>query len=314
LHLKRLAIAVLAGLIIAVLIILFIARLYRVRLTDVIGMISVESLAIFTILLFTAEVLRAYRLKLLVSRYNKCTLLSSIVGRWVGSLLSIATPTIGGGEALRGVIASCSISTQAIGSGIVDGALDFIANYLLAIAFLPISILLYSDTIHGIFIALLIGLPIFLFWLLIICGDRYNNIAMRLSFIRRIEADKLRKLVASIKLDKLLFVKTFILTVIAWSLDAINLAYFTLQTSSTSLVSAYIALVYSLLLGVIPTPGGAGPVDSLLAALIDPTTAITWRLLRIFVIAAGGSIAFTIALASCGPTLIDYLSKRHDNR
>lgn len=312
--LRRLAIAIPAGLIIAILIILLIARFYKVDLTDVIKIINVESLTVFTILLFAAEALRAYRLKLLVSRYNKCSLLSSIVGRWAGSLFSIATPTIGGGEALRGVIASCSISAQAIGSGIVDGVLDFIVNYLLAVILLPISTLLYPNMVHGIFIAMLVGLPVFLFWFFIICGNKYGSMIVELPFTRRVKASKLRQLVTSIKIDKLLFVKALILTVMAWSLDVLNLAYFALQTSSTSLINAYIALVYSLLLGVIPTPGGAGPVDSLLATLIDPVTAITWRLLRILIIAAGGSIAFALALASCGPTLISYLSKRHNNR
>ena len=314
LTLKRFIVVILVGFIIAILIILIVARFYEVSLANIIKTINIEALAIFIILLFIAETLRAYRLKLLVSRYNKCSLPSSIIGRWSGSLLSVSTPTIGGGEALRGVIAACTISAQAIGSGIIDGALDFIANYLLAIIFLPLSLLLYPSTIHAIIIALLITLPVFLFWLFIISSNGHNNLVKKLPFANRIGVDRLRKLVVSIKLDKSLFVKAFILTIIAWSLDALNLAYFASQTSITGFIDAYIALVYSLLLGVLPTPGGAGPVDSLLATLINPVTAISWRLLRILVMTAGGSIAFTLALALCGPTLVGYLSKRHNNR
>jgi len=313
LTLKRLIIVVLAGLIIAVLIISIVARFYEVDLANAVRVIDVEVLAGFIILLFGAETLRAYRLKLLVSRYNKCSLLRCIVGRWTGSLLSTTTPTIGGGEALRGVITSCTISVQTIGSGIVDGALDFIVNYLLAIVFLPLSLLLYPNIVHVIAMTLLIALPVFLFWLLIISGCGYN-IAKKLPFADRVGVDRIRKLVSSIELDRLLFVKTFILTMAAWTLDALNLAYFASHVSTTSFINAYIALVYSLLLGVLPTPGGAGPVDSLLATLIEPITAITWRLLRILIMVAGGFTAFALALVLCGPTLIEYLSKRHNNR
>lgn len=311
--LKRFIITILAGFIIAVLAILTVARFYGVNLTDIVKAVNVETFAIFIVLLLVAETLRAYRLKLLVSRHNKCSLSSSIIGRWTGSLLSVSTPTIGGGEAVRGVVAARTISAQAIGSGVVDGALDFIANYLLAIFFLPLSPLLYPNTIHVIVIALLIALPAFLFWLLTINNSKHDTIVKKLPFANRIGVDRLKKLVTSIELDKSLFVKTLILTVIAWSLDALNLAYFASQTSTTGFIDAYIALVYSLLLGVLPTPGGAGPVDSLLATLINPTTAISWRLLRAFVLATGGSIAFVLALTLCRPTLVDYLSKRHNN-
>ena len=148
LALRRFIIVTLTGFIVAILAILTVARFYGVNLVNIVKAVSVETFTTFIVLLLAAETLRAYRLKVLVSRHNKCSLSSSIIGRWTGSLLSVSTPTIGGGEAVRGVVATCTISTQAVGSGVVDGALDFFANYLLAIFFLPLSLLLYPNTIH----------------------------------------------------------------------------------------------------------------------------------------------------------------------
>ncbi len=230
------------------------------------------------LLLTASEVLRGVRLAILYrSIGGKATVRGGIEARFAGNIVALLTPSVAGGEVVRGLVLHGSIEAEAasaIGVAAVDGGLDLIGNYLVA---------LLALTVHSAPAAplpeILAAAP-FAAWvagILLVTSGWAARLAARLA--ERLRGRRLLGRLADwiAELEKLHIPPYVALTALG-----VTLAAWGLQVTSYWLLSgcapAYSAgcVAELLLMGVIPTPGGIGPGEALLAPKCPGIA--SWRL------------------------------------
>ncbi len=238
-------------------------------------------LAISFLLGATAEVVRGARLALLYRCIGgPLDYRRGVEARFAGNIVALLTPSVAGGEVVRGLVMHGEVEAEAIpaiGVAAVDGGMDMIGNYLLALAALA------AGSAPAAPIPELLALAPFAAWvfgLLLVASGSFSRIALRLA--ERLEK---RRLLARFsrwiaRLEKLhvkprTAVVALGLTLAAWLLEAAS--YATISPLNPMLSCGCVAEL--MLMGVIPTPGGIGPGEALLAARCPGIA--SWRMVYI---------------------------------
>ena len=257
------------------------AVLYRLypsafRLTAPLPLVAAAAL-----LLTAAEVVRGVRLALLYrSVGGSTTLRGGVEARFAGNIVALLTPSVAGGEVVRGLVLHGAVESRAapaIGVAAVDGGLDLIGNYTLA---------LLAAALHSAPAAplpeLLAAAP-FAAWvagLLLVTSGWFARIASRIA--ARLEGRRLLGRISSwvAELEKLHIPPRVALTALAATFAAWGLqvaSYWLLSGCAPTYSAGCVAEL--LLMGVIPTPGGVGPGEALLAPLCPGIA--SWRIVYI---------------------------------
>lgn len=256
------------------------------------------------------EAVRAVRLGILVEEMTGCRTGAprSLTARLSGNLIALLTPSIGGGEAVRGALACPEHAGRSAVVGVLDGGIDLVANYLIAAAGLPL--LAVSGYIHeaGLLVpGLLIASPVFAAWSLALGSRRvFNAIVSRAERLPLVS--RWLKGVASLppppSLPLTRRVEIAFLSVVGWILNYAEILPLQLLYCGHAAPACIIGFIASFLAGVLPTPGGVGTVDYYMSLFICPEAVITWRIIRTVYIAGLGAVS---TLAAAGK-----LVKRHD--
>ena len=214
-----------------------------------------------------AELLRGIRIALLYRCVGgHLDYRRGIEARFAGNIVALLTPSVAGGEVVRGLVLHGGVEAEAIpaiGVAAVDGGMDLIGNYLLALTALAASAAPAAPLPE------LLALAPFTAWvfgLLLVASGRFARLAARLGeklrgrrlldrfagWVARLERLRISPRTAAIALT---------LTMAAWLLEASSYAVAALQKPLKSCG----CVAELMLMGIIPTPGGIGPGEALLA-------------------------------------------------
>ncbi len=237
---------------------------------------SLDELLPALILGVTAETLRGVRLYILhTSVSGEASLRRALRARFVGNLFALLTPSIAGGEVARGVVLHGKLekgAVLAVGVAALDNGLDLLGNYALAL-----TALLAGCAPAAPFPEML-ALPAFLLWLLIVylvTVGRVEGIIARLEGIAGSRAwgrpiVSLLSRLRGLRVKPRVLAAAFALTFAAWLLTVASyIAFMGVPCLAAGCVAE------DILAGVVPTPGGIGPGEALLAKMCPGIAA--WR-------------------------------------
>ena len=225
-----------------------------------------------------AEVLRGVRLALLYSdvggsiSYHK-----GVKARFIGNIVALLTPSVAGGEVVRGLVLHGGIEAEAIpaiGVAAIDRGLDLIGNYILAI------IALVSSAAPTAPLPEMLALAPFLAWtgaLALVSSGRFARLASRAAAALR-DRGLLARIADWISRLERLHIRprtiatALTLTMVAWLFE--SMSYAILASIHPLLACGCVAEL--MLMGIIPTPGGIGPGEALLAQSCPGIAA--WRM------------------------------------
>ncbi len=263
-----------------------VVALFRVDVAEAFSKVTLRELALFTLAFLAAEALRAARLSVLLSTVGlePPGPLRLLGARLAGDLVSIVTPSVGGGEAVRGALASPRPSVKHVVVGFIDGAFDLVTDYALAVALLAYASSIGGHRVAVAVLAVLLGSVPVALWiaglLVALHVGRAEALASRIRF-RRVRdavkrfAEEVQMILESTSKGRLAasLAAALALSIAAWIATAAELA----AVSGASLMDCTAAVVYGFLMGVIPTPGGVGVGDAAMAFYVDPGAVIAWR-------------------------------------
>ena len=226
-----------------------------------------------------AEILRGIRIALLYSCITRrFDYRRGVEARFAGNIVALLTPSVAGGEVVRGLVLHGGVEAEAIpaiGAAAVDGGIDLIGNYLLALSALAASSAPAAPLPE------LLALAPFAAWvfgLLLVASGRFARLAVHLA--ERMRGHRLLDRFASwaARLERLRVkprtaLLALAITMAAWLLEA---ASYTVAATLDPLWSCG-CVAELMLMGIIPTPGGIGPGEALLAAKCPGIA--TWRMI-----------------------------------
>ncbi len=262
------------GVVVVLACLLLVSRILGVELVEAVQHVNPILLACFLATLLATESLRGIRLMLLAQCIGaRPSFVRALASRVVGSLVSALTPSAAGGEVLRGLLASGRLEAGAAVVGVVDGAMDLVANYVYAVALAPCVLPVAPAYVAA---GLGLGLVPVLLWTAGLAGARF---ALRLSrkgpsWLRRgVEAfTSLRGVLTGWRGFVL-----WAITGVSWLLQCLQLMVVCLFVCPAGLLDVVAGFTYASLMGLIPVPGGAGIFELVASVFVCPEATVVWR-------------------------------------
>ncbi len=296
---KRLILRLLVGLVTIVVVLLLVSRALNVSLLREVSRLSLDEVLLFLALFVMAESLRAWRLKLIVSTLGPSPgMLKALGSRLLGDVVSSLTPSVAGGEALRGVIAGGDLSLSYATAGILDGVFDLYANYVYAILLAPLALKVsYFYTT----LALILGGLAVSFWCIALGFTKLHDIAKRIiprRFSGLLEIPSTLRRLSTI-LWGVKFTAIISISLVSWLLQCLQ--YYVVcmnHCGGANLLRVVMAYTYSSLMGLIPLPGGVGVFELAASSYTCPEAAISWRLLWLIAITFSALLGSILSLST----------------
>ncbi|AEM38743.1 hypothetical protein Pyrfu_0874 [Pyrolobus fumarii 1A] len=223
---------------------------------------ALASLVVF----LTAEVIRSARLALLYwGRLDHNVFWKALRARLAGNVVAIVTPSVAGGEVVRGLVLHGELSwgaARAIGIASIDGGLDMVIDYALAL----VALLLGAAPAAP--LPELLSLPPALLWILVLVLITTRHAHRMLEALAgRLKEGRLGRIsglvneVSGIHVPPYRLAASLLLSIAAWLLQTLSYALY----SGIELDKSLGCVTELYLMGVIPSPGGIGPGELLLA-------------------------------------------------
>ncbi len=228
------------------------------------GARTVDPVSLLVATLFTvlAEVMRAVRLSIIADCGLKCTP-RAFIARAAGNAIALVTPSALGGEVVKGVVL-VGWSSRALIIGLYDSLSDLWSNVTLALVLLPLSFTPIT------FALTLIGVGASIAWVAVL------KIAKRIRVLKLISTwlgGETGRSAAS-SLGGWLLGAAILLGILAHVVVGVGLAL----AKDIAVLKSVSAIVYGLLAGIAPVPGGLVTIDVVIALHANPDAAVLWRL------------------------------------
>ncbi len=249
-------------------------------------------LAYSVLLALLAECVRAARLALLYwGGLDARRYMQALRARFAGNLAALITPSVAGGEVVRGLVIHGRVETKAaraITAAAVDSGADMIGNYTLALLALALGSAPAAPLPEIVAAAPAAA------WLLVYAllplrthkrileriADKLD--AMRLRLLSSISS--LLREAAHYETEGKMLAGALLLTLVAWLLQVSSYAVF----AEPCYAKALGCVTETVLMGVIPVPGGIGPGEALLATRCAGI--VSWRILYTVAAVAPGAL------------------------